>query len=561
SWEFTPNPPLNDGDHDFTIIVTDPAGNASEESDPYPVNIDTTAPVANAIAESMSKDSGANHTDFLTNDGTRGRLISGSLTAAISADERVQVSLDGGKTWQDAILNGSNSWSFVDDNSHTADWEIQTRVVDKAGNVGTVSTQDVTLDTEAPDAPDSFSINGSTVTVQFDGSSLKAGDTLQIIVGDKHFDQALTQAQIDAGSVDILAPGAQMTNTSAAFIDQVGNVSQSLIFKLAEVDFESATPERVEVNAVRDFGAFTFSWGNYANETAGWPRGIIASGVSLSDLGTAHSAGLGMWSGGSTNPSLTLNNGETATQASFSIGGLHVDKTVSFYDADNHLIHSILVATKGVSNIQTVDVPMPAGQEFARIEFKGGVGDWFWLDDIQFTLTSGAGFQHVDPAVSQVVSESAAYNGGDEDNIFSVQDVTVLGGGNTHINAGSGLDTLKLTGKDQVLDLTQLGEKISSIEVIDLTGSGNNTLNLSLSDVLEQGTTSLFTEDDHVQMMVKGNAGDTVNLDELLADGTDPGNWANSGQVTVGGVEYEVYRHDALDAELLVQQGVQTNLV
>ena len=121
--------------------------------------------------------------------------------------------------------------------------------------------------------------------------------------------------------------------------------------------------------------------------------------------------------------------------------------------------------------------------------------------------------------------------------------------------------TLKLTGQGQVLDLTLLGHKVESIEVIDLTGTGNNTLKLSLTDVLEQGGTSLFTNDGHMQMMVKGNAGDAVILDDLLANGTDPGNWANSGQVNVSGVVYEVYRHDTLDAELLVQQGVTTTLV
>lgn len=93
--------------------------------------------------------------------------------------------------------------------------------------------------------------------------------------------------------------------------------------------------------------------------------------------------------------------------------------------------------------------------------------------------------------------------------------------------------------------------------------SGNDVF--SLTDVSgfanSEGGTSLFTGDGYMQMMVKGNTGDTVNLDDLMADGSDPGNWANNGQVSVTGVVYEVYRHDALDAELLVQQRVQTNLV
>ncbi|MGY2377463.1 hypothetical protein ACW9IB_23440 [Pseudomonas sp. SDO524_S393] len=124
------------------------------------------------------------------------------------------------------------------------------------------------------------------------------------------------------------------------------------------------------------------------------------------------------------------------------------------------------------------------------------------------------------------------------------------------------IDTLTLTGADQVLDLTALAEgQVTSMEVIDITGTGNNTLNLSLSDVLAQGGNSLFTGDDSTQMMIKGNAGDVVNLADLLPDGTDPGDWASAGTATVAGVVYNVYQHSSQDAQLLVQDGVTTNLV
>ena len=62
-------------------------------------------------------------------------------------------------------------------------------------------------------------------------------------------------------------------------------------------------------------------------------------------------------------------------------------------------------------------------------------------------------------------------------------------------------------------------------------------------------------------MMVKGNAGDVVNLEDMLHNGTDPGDWAAAAPVVVAGVTYDVYQHSSLNAELLVQQGVTTNLV
>jgi hypothetical protein len=123
------------------------------------------------------------------------------------------------------------------------------------------------------------------------------------------------------------------------------------------------------------------------------------------------------------------------------------------------------------------------------------------------------------------------------------------------------MNALIITGQDQIIDLTRLGNKLESIEVIDITGSGNNTLNISLGDILVQGDTNLFIHDDTVQMMVKGNAGDVVNLSDLVK-GSDEGDWAKAeGTVEVAGVKYEVYQHSALDAELLVQEGIQTNLL
>ena len=85
--------------------------------------------------------------------------------------------------------------------------------------------------------------------------------------------------------------------------------------------------------------------------------------------------------------------------------------------------------------------------------------------------------------------------------------------------------------------------------------------NLSLGDVVELGEASLFTTEETVQMMIKGDAGNVIELSDLLPDGSDIGDWSQaSDAVTVDGVVYNVYQHSGMDAELLVQQGVQTNL-
>lgn len=96
--------------------------------------------------------------------------------------------------------------------------------------------------------------------------------------------------------------------------------------------------------------------------------------------------------------------------------------------------------------------------------------------------------------------------------------------------------------------------------MFDITGTGNNTLTLSAGDVLENATQNLFHDNDFNQMMVKGDAGDTVNLSDLLPNGMDPGNWTDGGTVNVGGVEYQSYQMDSLNTEILVQMGVTVTL-
>jgi hypothetical protein len=122
------------------------------------------------------------------------------------------------------------------------------------------------------------------------------------------------------------------------------------------------------------------------------------------------------------------------------------------------------------------------------------------------------------------------------------------------------IDTWEITGSDLVIDLAKYAAALESVEVIDITGDGDNTLNISLGDILVHGEKDLFVADGKVQMMVKGNEGDVVNLSDLLPDGSDTGDWNAGENVWVEGVEYTVYAHTGQAAEVLIQQGIQTNL-
>ena len=144
---------------------------------------------------------------------------------------------------------------------------------------------------------------------------------------------------------------------------------------------------------------------------------------------------------------------------------------------------------------------------------------------------------------------------------------------NQGIHGGDGVDVLKLVGGGNELDLTLATSqgKLTGVEIIDITGSdgvaghvsGANTLTLSLKDVLDNGQADLFhnTDTHAVQMMVKGDDNDTVNLRDLEHSDSNAGSWTEHGSVTVGNTAYTVYEHTGHDAELLIQQGVHVNLI
>ncbi|VVQ29200.1 hypothetical protein PS943_01192 [Pseudomonas fluorescens] len=110
------------------------------------VTFDTSAPAASALIESITEDRGASASDFVTNDNRL--VINGSLSNAAEGTDRVEVSLNGGNTWEMAAFE-EGKWSLDMTDRELADgtYIVQARVVDAAGNRGTISSQVLTIDT------------------------------------------------------------------------------------------------------------------------------------------------------------------------------------------------------------------------------------------------------------------------------------------------------------------------------------------------------------------------------------------------------------------------------
>ena len=120
-----------DGGKQVTAQLSDSAGNTSFTS-ALSFTLDTTSPAETLAITAISANS-ANSTS-LTVSGTNGALAGG---------EKIQVSSDGGATWTDVLQNTSTTWSLVDSTTHPLHYTYQARIVDAAGNTGSIASQTI----------------------------------------------------------------------------------------------------------------------------------------------------------------------------------------------------------------------------------------------------------------------------------------------------------------------------------------------------------------------------------------------------------------------------------
>ena len=216
-----------------------------------------------------------------------------------------------------------------------------------------------------------------------------------------------------------------------------------------------------------------------------------------------------------------------------------------------------------------------AVSQFAQtaIDQLGGSGvDAFSDGVIAKTLVGGAGND------SLAATAASVLYGGAGDDLFVIGPAMIealqspMGsGGNVdrlaRIDGGSGIDTLALSGSDLVLDLTEVanpaagaphgGSRLSSIEIIDLTGTGDNTLRLSAADVLDLVGFNAFEDTGRRQLMVKGDADDPGDSDPLddLVELIDSG-WSENGSANMNGSSYTRWEHDVSLATLYLAPNV-----
>ncbi len=240
SWTYVDGRTLADGDYNYQLRVIDDAGNISATVSQV-VTIDTVVPDASkTIAiDSISDDTGLSSSDFITSDTSL--TLQGSLGATLADGEYAQISIDGGVTWQNVIVTGNN-WYYVDGRTlanQTYDYYV--RVVDAAGNVGASAHQQVTVDTVAPDAAITVSVDNITVDTGFDNNDFLTSSTSYTLHGTLGAELGAgeyVQVSMDGGTTWVYATvsGTQwsyndtrtLTDDSYSYqvrvVDQAGNV-------------------------------------------------------------------------------------------------------------------------------------------------------------------------------------------------------------------------------------------------------------------------------------------------------------------------------------------------
>ena len=153
----------------------------------------------------------------------------------------------------------------------------------------------------------------------------------------------------------------------------------------------------------------------------------------------------------------------------------------------------------------------------------------------------------------------ALYGGAGSDTLFGEFDNDFLDGGGSSdfvdggpgddilvydpqdsIHGGTGTDTLQVDGSGITVGLSATSSTVfNGIEIINLTGSGNNSLDVTPSDVT--------SKTDSGTLRVDGAAGDTV---------TGSGGWASAGTTTINSTTYNVFTSGS--ATLQVQDTIDT---
>ncbi|HBH7067278.1 TPA: Ig-like domain repeat protein [Enterobacter cloacae] len=554
--------------YNFQAYSIDPAGNRSVNSSPYAITVDTVnaAPV---ILGSYDDVQGGVYNGLVANGGvTNDRTL--DLRGTAEAGSVVYITNPANNTVYGSTTAGANGqWSFPVTTNYNVTYNFQAYSIDKAGNRSGNSTNfAITVDTVAA-APvitavvdnvaggkvgnlaDAEKTNDNRPTIT--GNGAEAGAKIEIWLagpttsagwtGGKNLIYTTTAKADGTWSLEI--PTALADGTwyfRAKQIDTAGNTSALGAQRYVVV--ETWSPEKFLITSVSGGGYFDVvgevitvkGVGGIPGHTVslrGGPNSTLAGATGkVADDGTwTVSLTLAQWRA----TGLYLPGNGPGFNAVFNVVDTS-DTSIHTYNAVPITVDGMLLNNSRSMRSFSVEEHTQPVQEEQRVASEENK-----------------------PAKAPVVAQ-------DEDDKSSKQETPAEQKGVEHVGmVTEGYDaashTLKLAAdtKDSI-DLSKLVGKDQQVSMIDMNNGKADVLNISLNDVLTHAEKDMFIADGNKQLMVQGNKGDVLNLNDLLPDNSDPGNWTNAGNVKVSGVEYQVYHMENHDVELLVQTGVTVNV-
>jgi len=165
-------------------VASDQAGNENTAASELLRTYDSISPTNTISLMQLNSDMGESNADFITN--YIGQTLYISLLERLADGEHVEISMDNGMTWTNfrhavGSYYGNDNITLIK-GTHS----IKLRIVDSAGNTGTITTQQYTLDTDIPTVNVTHSLSNPTnqtsipITITFseDVSGMQLSDIL-----------------------------------------------------------------------------------------------------------------------------------------------------------------------------------------------------------------------------------------------------------------------------------------------------------------------------------------------------------------------------------------------
>jgi hypothetical protein len=263
NWTFTPGTALENGAHDFTTTVTDPAGNTSAEGEHLTVTVDV---VPGQVALTTLVDDVGTITGTIVQNGVTDDTRP-TLNGTAKAGSIVTVK-DGDNVLGSTTAKADGSWSFtpttdLGQGAHS----LSATAIDPAGNPSSSGSWSFTVDTVKPTAPtiDSAADDVGSVQPQNMASGSATDDPTPTLSGRAEANSIVTisdqngvlgSAKTDAHGDWTFTPSSKLSEGDHRFTvtatDAAGNVSDKSNTFVLTLDFSAPDASLVAITGVDD---------------------------------------------------------------------------------------------------------------------------------------------------------------------------------------------------------------------------------------------------------------------------------------------------------------------